>query len=78
VGERILRKPEVRERIGIGKTMFEESIAPRLTKVQLGPRAVGFTESSVNRLIEEMIAATGTIPRAPVPSDKTGKRRAAK
>jgi predicted DNA-binding transcriptional regulator AlpA len=75
--ERILRKPEVRQRIPVGKTKFEEDIAPRLDKVQLGQRAVGFTESSVNALIAELIAESGTIERAPIPSDKH-KRSAAK
>jgi hypothetical protein len=53
--ESILRKPEVRRRIPVGHTKFEEDIAPRLDKVFLGPRCVGFTESSVERLIKELI-----------------------
>jgi predicted DNA-binding transcriptional regulator AlpA len=58
--ERILRKPEVRSRVPVGKTKFEEDIAPRLDKVYLGPRCVGFTESSVERLIKELIAESAT------------------
>jgi predicted DNA-binding transcriptional regulator AlpA len=53
--QRILRKAQVRDRIPVGKTKFEEDIVPRLTKIQLGPRAVGYLESSVDRLIDELI-----------------------
>jgi hypothetical protein len=53
--ERIVRKAEARRRIPVGKTKFEEDISPRLTKVQLGPRAVGYLESSVDRLIDQMV-----------------------
>jgi hypothetical protein len=38
-----------------GKSHFHEVIAPRLEKVVLGPKAVGYTERSLNRLIEEGI-----------------------
>ncbi len=69
MSERILRKPEVRRLVPVGKTKFEEDIAPRLEKVQLGPRCVGYTESSVQRLIHDLIAETATAPKlTPAPN----------
>jgi hypothetical protein len=63
--ETILRKAEVRRRIPVGKTKFESDIVPRLTKVRLGPRCVGFTESSVEKLIEKLILTTADMPPIP-------------
>ena len=60
MSERILRKPEVRQRIPVGKTKLEEDILPRLDKVILGPRCVGFTEGSVDRLIRQLILESAT------------------
>jgi predicted DNA-binding transcriptional regulator AlpA len=57
VTQRLLRASEARARFSVGKTMFAEDIAPRLVRVQIGPRAVGYTESSVNRLITQMITS---------------------
>jgi predicted DNA-binding transcriptional regulator AlpA len=56
VAEVLLRKPAVLRQIPTGRSKFEADIAPRLTKVRLGPRAVAFTQSSVDRLIGELIA----------------------
>lgn len=61
--ERIVRKEEARRRVGVGKTKFEEDIVPRLTKVQLGPRAVGYLESSIDRLIDEFVAESAAKQR---------------
>jgi predicted DNA-binding transcriptional regulator AlpA len=73
--ERILRKPEVRNRIPVGKTKFEHDIVPRLDKVHLGPRCVGFTESSVERVIGELIADSASAPDfVPAPNKKLVKR----
>jgi hypothetical protein len=69
----ILRKPEVRGRIPVGKTKFEEDIAPRLEKIQLGPRCVGFTESSVDRLIKELVTESATAPQFVPPPNKKRK-----
>jgi hypothetical protein len=66
--ERIMRKREVRQRIPVGATKFEADIVPRLIKVRIGPRIVGFTESSVNRLVAEMIAASADAPAIPSPN----------
>lgn len=74
--ERIVRKLEARRRIPTGKTKFDQDIAPRLVKVQIGPRCVGFTESSIERLIEDLIAESTTTPRAPLPTDKHQQRGA--
>ena len=82
--ERILRKPEVRNRLPVGKTKFEEDIAPRLEKVHLGPRCVGFTESSVERLIKDLIAESAARDSATPPTSaptrlhQTPKQAAAK
>jgi hypothetical protein len=40
-----------------GKSHFFTVIEPQLEKVQLGPKAVGYTDRSVNKFIEEGIAA---------------------
>lgn len=69
MSERIVRKPEARQRIPVGKTKFEEDIVPRLDKVFLGPRCVGFTESSIDRLIRQLILESATAaPIVPVPN----------
>ena len=49
---------------------------PRLERVQLGPRSVGYTETSIDRLIKELIAETETAPKIVPPPNK--KRRASK
>ena len=72
--KRILRKPEVRNRIPVGKTKLEEDIIPRLDKVRLGPRCVGFTEDSVDRVVSELIAESASIPDfVPTPNRKNAK-----
>lgn len=77
--KRILRKPEARQRIPVGKTKFEQDIVPRLTKVRLGPRCVGFTEDSVDRVVDELIAESATIPDfVPAPNKKLAKALTAK
>lgn len=69
MSERILRKPEVRKLIPVGKTKFDEDIAPRLEKVALGVRAVGFTETSVDRLIKQLILESTTAAKiVPAPN----------
>ena len=66
--EVIVRKPEARRQIPVGKTKFEEDIV-RLDKVYLGPRCVGFTQSSINRLIAELIAESAGAPKiVPAPN----------
>jgi hypothetical protein len=49
-------KPAKPGRLPTGKSHFFEEIEWRLEKVALGPRAVGYTERSLNKLIEEGIA----------------------
>jgi hypothetical protein len=76
--KRILRKPEARQRIPVGKTKFDEDIAPRLDKVHLGPRCVGFTEDSVDRLVDELIAESANTPDfVPAPNRKRTKPKQA-
>jgi hypothetical protein len=70
--ERLLRKPEARRCFSVGKTTFEERIVPRLDKVYVGPRTVTFTQTSVERLMEELKAESAAIAAAapPVPVAK--------
>ena len=69
MSERILRKREVQHRIPVGKTKLEEDILPRLDRVALGPRCVGFTETSVDRLIKQLILESATAaPIVPAPN----------
>ena len=42
-------------RLPTGKSHFYEEIEPRLEKVVLGPKAVGYSERSLDALIEEGI-----------------------
>jgi predicted DNA-binding transcriptional regulator AlpA len=68
--ETIRRKAEARGRFGVGKTTFDEKIAPRLTKVRMGPRMIGFTESSIERVIGELIEESADVAPAPMPVPK--------
>ncbi len=51
----IYSQPGKPGRLPTGKSHFYEEIEPRLEKVVLGPKAVGYTERSLDRLIEEGI-----------------------
>jgi hypothetical protein len=46
-----------RGKLNVARTTFYDAIEPRLERVQLSERAVGYTDRSVHRLIEEGIAA---------------------
>lgn len=50
-------KPARRGIFNVGKSHFYEEIEPRLEKAALGPKAVGYTGRSVERVQTEMIAA---------------------
>jgi hypothetical protein len=50
-------RPAKRGKFGVGKTAFYSEIEPKLEKARLGKRAVGYTERSIERIIEESIAA---------------------
>jgi hypothetical protein len=54
-GNQIYSRPGKPGRLPTGKSHFFEKIEPRLEKVALGPKAVGYTERSLNKLIEEGI-----------------------
>ena len=72
MGNTIIRKPALRARLGLGKTLLEENFilhdpadpwvpgtnnsVPRLRKVQLGARAVGFFDDEVDVVVEAMRA----------------------
>src|SRR4051812_32126705 len=51
----IYSQPGKPGRLPTGKSHFYEEIEPRLEKVVLGPKAVGYTERSLDTLIEEGI-----------------------
>ena len=55
---RILRRKQVCERLGIGRTALDQNYirTGKLKKIPLGLRAVGFSEEAVDRLIAELIA----------------------
>jgi hypothetical protein len=72
--EIILRKPEVRAQIPVGKTKFEEDIAPLLDKVYIRKRTVGFTQSSVDRVKAALIAASANAPPIVPPPNRRPKR----
>jgi hypothetical protein len=50
-------QPATRGKFPVGRTTFFEEIEPKLERVRLGPRAIGYTDRSVERVIEEGIAA---------------------
>jgi hypothetical protein len=63
MGEQILREPAARSMLGkIGRTKFRSDFRPRLQFVKLGPKAIGYTQSSVERLIQELIDESGSVP----------------
>ena len=51
----IYSQPGKPGRLTTGKSHFYEEIEPRLEKVVLGPKAVGYTDRSLDTLIEEGI-----------------------
>jgi hypothetical protein len=51
------KRPASRGLFNVGKSLFYEEIEPRLEKVALGPKAVGYTDRSVEAIQAEMIAA---------------------
>jgi predicted DNA-binding transcriptional regulator AlpA len=73
--ERLVRRPEALSRFSVGHTFFNEKIEPRLTRVRIGPRAVGYTESSIDRVVAELIAEGRDPPKIVPPPNK--RRRAA-
>ena len=57
MSKKILRLPEVRERLGVGRTTLYERFVRtgRLRPVQIGPRAIGFVEGDVDAIIDELV-----------------------
>src|ERR1700686_4822947 len=80
-GERIVREKECLGRLSCGKTTFRKRFRDRLTRVQLGPYSAGFTESSLELLIGELVSeaanSTPITPRTNIRprSKQTPKRR---
>jgi hypothetical protein len=68
--DQLHRPRKAREILGVGKTKFEEFV-PRLEKVVLGPRAIAFTDSSIQRLIRELVAESASAKKIiPAPNKK--------
>jgi hypothetical protein len=74
--ESLIRKKTAVGLFAVGETKFNAEIRPHLTEVPIGPRAIAFTASSIERQLAAMIANRDhPPPKAPVP--KSPKRRAA-
>jgi hypothetical protein len=58
-------KPAKPGRLPTSKSHFHEVIAPKLEKVALGEKAVGYTERSLDKLIEQGIEAAEQQPKRP-------------
>ena len=72
--ERILRRPEVEERVGLRRSaiyfLMTQGSFPR--PVRLGPRAVGWRESAIEEWIEARPPTRGHGP-APTPGEAHGR-----
>jgi hypothetical protein len=74
--ESLIRKKDAVGRFAVGEAKFNAEIRPHLTEVPLGPRAIAFTASSIEKQLAVMIAnRDNPPPKAPVP--KGPKRHAA-
>jgi hypothetical protein len=61
--EKLLRERAAREMLGnVGATKFRAQYRPRLQVVRLSSKVITFTQSSVQALIEELIAESGNVP----------------
>ena len=67
--KRVLRAKAAREVFGLGKTTFEEQFVQtgRLRPIKLGARAVGYLESELDELIDELVRErdANLVPRRP-------------
>jgi hypothetical protein len=56
MGKRILREPEILNRVGVGKTKFRKDYVEtgRVRWIPLGPRTKGLLEDEVDALVEEI------------------------
>ena len=76
----VLRASQIYSRAGkpgrlpTGKSHFYEEIEPRLEKVVLGPKSVGYTERSLDKVIEQGIAKAAAGRRVRHPRIRTDKR----
>lgn len=59
--KRIIRKPEVRARVGLSDVQIWrlERAGKFPKRVQIGPKAVGWVESEVDEWIDEKVEARG-------------------
>jgi hypothetical protein len=71
MSDQLHRPRKAREILGVGKTKFDEDFVPRLEKVILGPRSIAFTDSSIQRLIRELVAESANATKiVPAPNKK--------
>lgn len=56
--KKILRPKEAQKKLGVGRTKFWNDFVNtgRLRKIRLGPRAIGFLESNVDQVIDQLVA----------------------
>jgi hypothetical protein len=59
-----------RGRFNVSRTHFYDEIEPRLERVRLGPRAIGYTDRSVDRVIRDSIAAASAEREQAAPRTK--------
>jgi hypothetical protein len=72
----VQRKPSVCKQLQVGKTLLDQMIAAGdLEVVQLGPRAVGITTESLNRVAREGALKLAALKRdgAPTGASKSGQ-----
>jgi hypothetical protein len=70
----IYSRPGKPGRLPTGKSHFYELIEPQLERVVLGPMAVGYTERSLDKLIERGIVKAAAERRVRLPRIRTAKR----
>jgi predicted DNA-binding transcriptional regulator AlpA len=67
--KRVVRAKQAWAQFGIGRSMFEQRFVEtgRLRPIKLGARAVGYLESELDALIDELIAErdANIVPRRP-------------
>jgi predicted DNA-binding transcriptional regulator AlpA len=63
-GRKLLRLPEARKRLAVGKTKFDEDFIKtgRLRLVRIGPKCVAVVEDELDALIDEIVAERDASP----------------
>jgi hypothetical protein len=63
-GRKLLRLPEARKRLAVGKTKFDEDFIKtgRLRLLRIGPKCVAVVEDELDALIDEIVAERDASP----------------